>query len=108
MERKEFKENWYLDLVGNTREVSAISYSQKKQMMERPVDVPPFTGISRKPLLTKKDVCARLGCGSTFLDKKIRDKMIYPQPVGGRIKFAEEEYENYLLREQLAYRRKHA
>lgn len=96
-----------MELAGKSRDVSML-VPRSPRFVEAFVDIPPFSGVSVRPLITIKIIQERLSCNRKTVEALIRDKMIYPQPIRGRIKFTEEEYENYLKREQLRYRRKHA
>jgi predicted DNA-binding transcriptional regulator AlpA len=110
MKKLELKEGWFNELGREASETIAITSARRRAIMEKAPaaksEIPAFTGMSQRPLMRKKELLKRLGVCSSFLSKKIKEGMIHPQPLGGRICFTEEEVENYLRREQIKYGRK--
>lgn len=107
MKKSPLSKDWFL-VLNKPRAPVTVSFAPKE--IGAPVldQVPPFMGISKNPLRTAKEVRARLNMGSTYFTRMVREKMINPQPMGGHYRFADEEIENYLLREHILFKRKHA
>lgn len=110
MARKALQKDWYIELAKGHDDLSRIQPAGRKTLVSPPFEpatIPPFRGISRE-LLTKKEASEKLGVSTTFIDKQIRSRMIFPQPRGRLIYIPIEEVENYIRREQERYMELHA
>lgn len=111
MGKKKASGTWYETLAKDSQDLDEIRPAGARPLKPPPpesAEVPPFKGISRLPLLTKRECCEIIGCGMTFLETQIRNKMIFPQPRGRLVKIPIEEIENYNERERLRFMKKYA
>lgn len=110
MKKNELKREWYVDLAKGNADLNLIQAESRKRLgntFDGALLVPPFKGKSRNAL-TRNEACLEIKCSLTFLDSKIRQKMIFPQYKGRIVMIPEEEIENYYERERLVRQAKYA